>query len=113
MITSSNTYKAGYDPNYVTFFERIQADEKRRPGTIPKVFSTHPPTPDRIEATQKEIARILPNRPEYIVTTSELHSVVAPPQHHVRAQGNEQRARQAELAHKDRQLHQEAHFHDE
>ena len=55
-------YKAGYDPNsYVTFFERIQADEKRRPGTIPKVFSTHPPTPDRIEATQKEIARILPN----------------------------------------------------
>ena len=70
------TYKAGYDPNaYVTFFERIQADEKRRPGTIPKVFSTHPPTPDRIENTQKEIARILPNRPEYIVTTSEFDSV--------------------------------------
>ena len=69
-------YKAGYDPNsYVTFFERIQADEKRRPGTIPKVFSTHPPTPDRIENTQKEIARILPNRPEYIVTTSEFDSV--------------------------------------
>src|SRR5579859_4673690 len=72
------TYKAGYDPNaYVTFFERIQADEKRRPGTIPKVFSTHPPTPDRIENTQKEIARILPNRPEYIVTTSEFDSVKA------------------------------------
>src|ERR1700752_2783450 len=69
-------YKAGYDPNaFVTFFERIQADEKRRPGTIPKVFSTHPPTPDRIEAAQKEIARILPNRPEYIVTTSEFDSV--------------------------------------
>jgi predicted Zn-dependent protease len=69
-------YKAGYDPNsYVTFFERIQADDKRRPGTIPKVFSTHPPTPDRIESTQKEIARILPNRPEYIVTTSEFDSV--------------------------------------
>jgi beta-barrel assembly-enhancing protease len=71
-------YKAGYDPNsYVTFFERIQADEKRRPGTIPKVFSTHPPTPDRIEATQKEIASILPNRQEYIVTTSEFDSVKA------------------------------------
>ena len=69
-------YKAGYDPNsYVTFFERIQADEKRRPGTIPKVFSTHPPTPDRIEATQKEIARILPAKQEYIVTTSEFDSV--------------------------------------
>jgi predicted Zn-dependent protease len=71
-------YKAGYDPNaFVTFFERIQADEKRRPGTIPKVFSTHPPTPDRIESAQREIARILPNRPEYIVTTSEFDNVKA------------------------------------
>src|SRR6266403_236478 len=69
-------YKAGYDPNsYVTFFERIQADEKRRPGSIPKVFSTHPPTPERIENTQKEIAKILPARPEYIVTSSEFDSV--------------------------------------
>src|ERR1700745_1717909 len=69
-------YKAGYDPNaYITFFERIQADEKRRPGTISKAFSTHPPTPERIENAQKEIARILPNRPEYIVSTSEFDSV--------------------------------------
>jgi beta-barrel assembly-enhancing protease len=69
-------YKAGYDPNaYITFFERIQADEKRRPGTIPKFFSTHPPTPDRIAATQKEIARILPEKDEYIVTTSEFDQV--------------------------------------
>jgi beta-barrel assembly-enhancing protease len=69
-------YKAGYDPNaYVTFFERIQADEKRRPGSIPKMFSTHPPTPERIELAQKEIARILPDRDEYIVTTSEFDSV--------------------------------------
>ena len=71
-------YKAGYDPNaYITFFERIQTDEKRRPGTIPKVFSTHPPTPERIENAQKEIARILPARPEYIVSTSEFDSVKA------------------------------------
>ena len=69
-------YKAGYDPNsYVTFFERIQADEKRRPGTIPKFFSTHPPTPERIADAQKEIARILPERDEYIVTTSEFDNV--------------------------------------
>ena len=71
-------YKAGYDPNsYVTFFERIQADEKRRPGTIPKLFSTHPPTPERIADAQKEIARILPEKDEYIVTTSEFDSVKA------------------------------------
>ena len=71
-------YKAEYDPNsYVTFFERIQADEKHRPGTISKVFSTHPPTPDRIGEAQKEIARILPEKDEYIVTTSEFDSVKA------------------------------------
>src|SRR5213594_2444487 len=71
-------YKAGYDPNsYITFFERIQADEKRQPGTIPKVFSTHPPNSERIANAQKEIARILPARDEYIVTTSEFDQVKA------------------------------------
>src|SRR5260370_528424 len=59
----------------VTFVGRLQGDEKRPPGTMPKVFSTHPPTPERIDNAQKEIARILPNRPEYIVTTSEFDSV--------------------------------------
>src|SRR4030088_105780 len=69
-------YKAGYDPNsFVTFFERIQVDEKRRPGTSPKRVAPHPPTPERIESAEKEIARILPNKPEYIVTTSEFDSV--------------------------------------
>src|SRR5271170_3062230 len=69
-------YKAGYDPNsFVSFFEKVQADEKKQPGTIPKVFSTHPPTPDRIEAIQKEIATILPARDQYIVTTSEFDTV--------------------------------------
>jgi predicted Zn-dependent protease len=69
-------YKAGYDPNsFVTFFEKVEADEKKHPGTIPKIFSTHPPTPDRIEATQKEIAVLLPTREDYIVTTSEFDVV--------------------------------------
>jgi beta-barrel assembly-enhancing protease len=71
-------YKAGYDPNaFVAFFEKVAADEKKQPGTIPKIFSTHPPTPDRIEASQKEIATILPARDEYIVTTSEFDQVKA------------------------------------
>ena len=69
-------YKAGYDPNsLVSFFEKVETDEKKEPGTIPKVFSTHPPTPDRIEAIQKEIATILPARDQYIVSTSEFDSV--------------------------------------
>ncbi len=71
-------YKAGYDPNaFVAFFEKVEADEKKQPGTIPKIFDTHPPTPDRIEAAQQEIATILPARGEYIETTSEFDQVKA------------------------------------
>ena len=71
-------YKAGYDPNsYVSFFEKIQAEERRRPGSIPKVFSSHPPTPERIQNTQHEIASILPAREQYIVSTSEFDQVKA------------------------------------
>jgi predicted Zn-dependent protease len=71
-------YKAGYDPQaFVSFFEKIQVQEKKKPGTISKAFSTHPQTPARIEATQHEIATILPPKPEYIVTTSEFDEVKA------------------------------------
>jgi beta-barrel assembly-enhancing protease len=69
-------YKAGYDPNaFIAFFEKIQAQEKKKPGTLAKAFATHPQTPDRIEASQKEIATILPARAEYTVTTSEFDEV--------------------------------------
>ena len=69
-------YKAGYDPNaFVSFFEKIEAEERRHPGSIPKIFSTHPPTPDRVQKAQEEIATILPARDEYIVTTSEFDTV--------------------------------------
>jgi predicted Zn-dependent protease len=71
-------YKAGYDPNaFVQFFEKLQAREKKKPGTLAKAFSTHPPTPDRIAHSQDEIARILPARQQYIVTTSEFDDVKA------------------------------------
>jgi predicted Zn-dependent protease len=71
-------YKAGYDPNsYITFFERILSDEKRSPGSISKFFSDHPPTGERIENSEKEIAQILPARDNYVVTTSEFDSVKA------------------------------------
>ena len=71
-------YRAGYDPQaFITFFEKIQALEKRKPGAVAKVFADHPQTPDRILHTQEEIARILPARDEYMVTTSEFDEVKA------------------------------------
>ena len=69
-------YKSGYDPQaYVNFFEKVQAQEKKKPGTMAKVFSDHPQTPDRIEKSQQEIATILPAREQYLVSTSEFDDV--------------------------------------
>ena len=71
-------YKAGYDPNaFVSFFEKLRAEERRHPGTIPKVFSDHPPTPERVTKAQEEVSTILPTRDEYLVTTSEFDIVKA------------------------------------
>jgi predicted Zn-dependent protease len=71
-------YKTGYDPQaFVSFFEKIEATEKKKPGTLAKVFETHPPTPDRMEKAQQEIATILPPRDQYVLDTSEFENVKA------------------------------------
>jgi uncharacterized membrane protein YgcG len=71
-------YRAGYDPQaFITFFEKIQALEKRKPGLVAKAFSDHPQTPERILHSQEEIARILPAKQDYLVTTSEFEDVKA------------------------------------
>lgn len=71
-------YKSGYDPEgMVTFFEKISAMQKKKPGFITKAFESHPQTPDRIEKAQHEIATILPPRPEYVIDTSEFEEVKA------------------------------------
>jgi predicted Zn-dependent protease len=71
-------YKSGYDPQaFISFFEKIQAKEKKKPGSLAKAFSTHPLTPDRIEKSQEEISKVLPARPQYVVNTSEFDDVKA------------------------------------
>src|SRR5450432_2420035 len=69
-------YKAGYDPTaFVDFFEKIESLEKKKPGTIAKVFSTHPMTETRIKNSQHNIQEYLKAKPEYVVTTSEFNDV--------------------------------------
>ena len=76
MLGLQYLYKAGYDPTaFVDFFEKIQSDEKRKPGTMSKVFSSHPLTDSRIKDAQKNIQEILKAKPEYVVTTSEFNQV--------------------------------------
>src|SRR5688572_436171 len=60
-------YKAGYDPTaFVDFFEKLQSAEKKKPGTMSKVFSSHPLTDDRIKNSQENIGAILESKPEYV-----------------------------------------------
>src|SRR5437762_7296798 len=69
-------YRTGYDPGAaVSFFEKLQAKESARPGSVSKMFSTHPPTGDRIEMTKKNIELILPDKDQFVVTTSEFNKV--------------------------------------
>jgi beta-barrel assembly-enhancing protease len=69
-------YKSGYDPTeFVNFFERIQTLEKKKPGAVSKLFSSHPMTGDRIRAAQKTIQQDLKPAPQYLVDTSEFHGV--------------------------------------
>jgi beta-barrel assembly-enhancing protease len=76
MLGLEYMYKAGYDPtSFVDFFEKIQTLEKKKPGTLSKVFSTHPMTDDRIKSAQKNISEILKAKPEYVLNTSEYNDV--------------------------------------
>jgi predicted Zn-dependent protease len=65
-------YAAGYDPNgTISIFEKMETLQRRNPGAVSRLFATHPPDAQRIRKTQEEIERILPARPEYVVTSSE------------------------------------------
>ena len=75
-LGSQYAYKTGYDPGAaVTFFEKIQARETAKPGTISSLFRSHPPTEDRIKKTKGNIALVLPERDQYVLTTSEFLDV--------------------------------------
>ncbi len=68
-------WATGYDPHAMaTFFEKLQAQEKKKPGTMARIFSTHPMVGDRIEKVNALIARF-PERGEYTINTSEFTQV--------------------------------------
>lgn len=68
-------WAAGYDPQaLLTFFEKLQAKDKKKPGTLSKLFSTHPATGDRIKKVSALVDRF-PERAEYAVSSSEFSEV--------------------------------------
>jgi len=71
-------YAAGYDPHaFVEFFEKLNLEGKKKHSALAKAFATHPMNDDRIKAAQDEIRQYLPDRPEYLVNTSEFDSIKA------------------------------------
>ncbi len=68
-------WNSGYDPSgYITFFEKLQAKEKNKPGKFASFFRTHPSIENRISSVQEEIS-FLPKKEEYVVSTSEFDRV--------------------------------------
>jgi predicted Zn-dependent protease len=69
-------YAAGYDPNgAISILEKLEALQRTKPGVMERVYGSHPMDATRIEKTQKEIQRILPSKPEYVVSTSEYRDI--------------------------------------
>ena len=77
-------YKAGYDPTaFVDFFERMEAMEKKKPGTVSELFRSHPKMAARIQYTQKNVQDLLAAQPQYVINTSEFLGREARPDDHV------------------------------
>lgn len=70
-------YAAGYDPTgMATMFEKLASQNKKKPGTLSKLFSTHPPSLERRDASIALVARF-PEHEEYVISTSEFNRVKA------------------------------------
>ncbi|MDQ6788501.1 MAG: M48 family metallopeptidase [Acidobacteriota bacterium] len=70
-------YAAGYDPTAMsTMFEKLASKSKKKPGNLSKLFSTHPQSIERRDASLALVARF-PEKEEYVVSTSEFQRVKA------------------------------------
>jgi len=68
-------YAAGYDPTAMsTMFEKLASKNKKKPGTLSKLFSTHPQSVERRDASLALVARFS-EREEYVISTSEFQRV--------------------------------------
>lgn len=70
-------YASGYDPNAIaTMFEKLMAQNQKKPNFFVRLFSSHPPSPERRDSTL-ELASRFAEREEYIINTSEFQRVKA------------------------------------
>ncbi len=70
-------YAAGYDPNgMASMFEKLASQNRKKASTLSKLFSTHPQSIERRDASLALVARF-PEKDEYIISTSEFQRVKA------------------------------------
>lgn len=75
MLGAQYSWASGYDPNgMIVMFEKLQQKESKKPGTMAKIFSSHPTTGDRATTLRALLAKF-PEREEYIISTSDFQKV--------------------------------------
>lgn len=68
-------YAAGYDPRgMATMFEKLASQNKKKPGSFARLFTTHPQSLERRDASEQLVARF-PEKEEYLISTSEFQRV--------------------------------------
>ena len=68
-------WAAGYDPGAMaTMFEKLEAKNKKKPGSLAKMFMDHPAPADRRQSALALAARF-PEREEYVISSSEFQRV--------------------------------------
>jgi beta-barrel assembly-enhancing protease len=70
-------YASGYDPTAMsTMFEKLASKNKKKPGTLSKLFSSHPQSLERRDTSLQLVARFS-EKEEYVISTSEFNRVKA------------------------------------
>lgn len=68
-------YAAGYDPTAMAaMFEKLASQNRKKAGTVAKLFSTHPENVNRRDTSLALVARF-PEKEEYVISTSEFQKV--------------------------------------
>lgn len=77
MLGVQYLYASGYDPLAMsTMFEKLASQNKKKPGTLSKIFSSHPPSVERRDESVQLVSRFF-EKEEYVISTSEFQRVKA------------------------------------
>jgi len=75
MLGVQYLYASGYDPTgMATMFEKLASKNKKKPGKLAQLFTSHPQSIERRDSSLALVARF-PEKQEYVISTSEFQKV--------------------------------------